>query len=54
MAEAIKENGREEHGPDLASREARPHFISESPNMGSMKDIGKAALLFKVKITIFH
>lgn len=46
MAEAIKENGRGEHGPDWASREARPHFTSESPNMGLMKDIGKVALAF--------
>lgn len=54
MAGAIKENGREEPGPDWASREARLHFTSESPNMGLMKDIGNVALFFKVKIPNFH
>lgn len=39
VAEATKENGRGEPGPDWASREARPRFTSESPSMGLMKDI---------------
>lgn len=43
VAEAIKENGREEPGPDWALREARLHFTSESPNMGLMKDIASDA-----------
>lgn len=54
MAEAIKENGREEPGPAWALREDRRHFISESQNTGLMKDIGKVDLLFKVKITNFN
>lgn len=39
MAEAIKENGREEPGPNWASREAKPHLTSEFPNMDLIMDI---------------
>ena len=54
MAEAIKESGREEPGPDWVLREAKPHFTFESQNTGLMKVIGKVALLFQVKIPNFH
>ena len=54
VAEAIRESGREEPGPDWVLREARLHFTFESQNMGLMKVIGKVALLFKVKIPNFH
>lgn len=43
MAEAIKEKGREEPGPDWALKEARLHFISESQNTGLMKDTASDA-----------
>lgn len=41
VAEATRENDREEPGPGWALREARLHFTFESQNMGLMKDIGK-------------
>lgn len=52
MAEATRENDREEPGPGWALREARLHFTFESQNMGLMKDIGKFAFLLSVKYLI--
>lgn len=54
VAEAIKESGREEPGPDWVLREARLRFIFESQNTGLMKVIGKVPLLFKGNIPDFH
>lgn len=51
VAEATRENGREEPGPDWALREARLHSTFESQNMALMKDIGNFALLLNLKIS---